>query len=106
MGVVRLTDKKQMQELLQSLGFDWDLNDVMAVYRKMDLDHNDTVDFREFYQWYVRAIALLALRTCCTVPLFTGLSAWSVPCIFSLRIGTHSAAKHDFRQPETGIRTS
>jgi hypothetical protein len=56
MGVVRLTDKKQMQELLRDLGFNWDVNDVMAVLRKIDLDHSDTIDFREFYQWYVHII--------------------------------------------------
>jgi hypothetical protein len=95
MGVVRLTDKKQMQELLQSLGFDWNLNDMMAVYRKMDLDHNDSVDFREFYQWYVCAIVLLALHKRCALPLFTGLSTSSLPCVFFPHIGTHNAAQYD-----------
>jgi len=56
MGVVRVTDKTQMQELLRDLGFDWNLNDVMTVCHKMDLDHSDTIDFREFYQWYVHII--------------------------------------------------
>lgn len=59
MGVVRVTDKKQMQELLRDLGFNWDVNDVMTVARKIDLDHSETIDFREFYQWYVHIMNYL-----------------------------------------------
>ena len=53
MGALRFTDRDNMKRLLDSLGFDWDEEKIKKVYTDIDLDHSDTVDFGEFYRWYL-----------------------------------------------------
>jgi hypothetical protein len=104
MGVVRVTDKKQMQELLRDLGFNWDVNDVMTVLRNIDLDHSDTIDFREFYQWYVHIIKYTFV-SCFPGRVFGSVLVF---CTFVLFFWTRFrlCVKHDFRLPKTGTLMS